>query len=406
MASFSGFIRKSPTARLRSFLEARGVPAPEDFDWISEGRGTAFVRSIEGLLEELPDVRQDAVKAELEFLGTLATENGLSGAEQVCGGAGIDLEGLEGVEDVLLVLATLHPRMIFRVQVQASLLHRHGGKQWSRFQFPDDGKPWALESQTARAGFLAETVRLLKLPAHRKSEADWFQSVRVDPATGEKAKLTQATIYVEDRAESELAFLDNGLERQTVPKVLEVGIACDPKEQVVEICAKGGVKVRDQYLKSFAEHFAPHSEMPVEVPRRDVQLDVLRGAPELRTVPADGIELVEVSSLAFRSSDGAFLMIEKRGKDETLYQFLKRRFGAASPLQSGGWQIVAATLRIFLTPRDDKKSRTLTVTLKTPNTTSVPNKTENDRKFVFDLLERWDLLALPPTQEELFEVTE
>lgn len=406
MASFSGFIRKSPSARLKAFLEASGVLAPEDFDWTSEGRGTALVRSIEDLLEKLPDAQQDAVKAQLEFLGTLATENGMTGAAQVCAGEGIDLEGLEGVEDVLLMLTTLYPQMIDRVQVQASFLHKNGGKQWARFQFPDDGKQWALDAQSARDGFLAETVKILNLPAHRKSEADWFYSIRTDPATGGQTQLIQATIYVEDRAESELAFRENRLERQTVQKVLEVGIACDPKERIVEICAKGGHKVRDQYLKSFAKHFAPQSEPPVEVPRRNVQLEVLRQAPDLETVLADGIERVEVSSLSFRSSDGAFLMVEKRGDDETLYQFLGRQFGAASPLQARGWQIVAATLRIFLAPRSEKKGRVLTVTLRTPNTTSVPNKTESERQFVYGLLERWRLLAPPPTKADLFEVVE
>ncbi len=401
MVSFSGFIRKSPSDRLKTCLEARGIKAPDNFDWTSEGRGTALVRSIEALLEDMPDTQQDAVKAELEFLATLANDDGLTGAAQVCAGEGIDLEGMEGVEDVLLMLATQHRRMIDRVQVQASLLHRTGGRQWARFQFPDDGKPWALDSQSARDGFLTETVKILKLPAHRRSESDWFQSMRNDPATGGQIELTQATIYVEDRAESELAFREGSLERQTVQKVLEVGIACDPKERIVEICAKGGTKVRDQYLKTFAKHFAPDSEPPVEVPRRDVRLESLRSDPELVTVPADQIDYVEVSSLSFRSSEGAFLMIEKRGDDETLYQFLDRRFGTASPLRSCGWQVVAATLRITKIPHDDKKGRVLTVTLRVPNTTSVPNKTEKERKFVFGLLERWDLLAPPADQSRI-----
>lgn len=406
MASFSAFIRKSPTARLRAFLEVRGVHAPDNFDWTSEGRGTALARSIEALLEDLPDAQQDAVKAELDFLSALASDNGMQGAEQVCAGQLIDLEYLEGVEDILLMLATEHPRVLDRVQVQASLLHRNGGKQWSRFQFPNDGKPWALGSETAREGFLAETVNILNLPMHRRREADWFYSVRIDPATGTQSRLTQATIYVEDRAESELAFGATSLERQTVQKVLEVGIACDPEERIVEICAKGGAKVRDQYLQSFSKHFAPQSEPPVEVPRRDVQLEILRQTPELTTVPADGIVSVEVSALSFRSSDGGFLWVEKRGDDETLYEFLARRFGGNSPLRAGGWQIVAATLRIFLEPRDGKKGRALTVTLKTPNTTSVPNKTEAERQFVYELLERWNLLAPPPSVAELFEVVD
>ncbi len=406
MASFSGFIRKSPSQRLRQFFAARGVDAPAEFDWTSEGRGTALVRSIEELLAELPDRQQDAVKAELDHLASIADETGMTGAVQVCAGQGIVLEGLEGVQDVLLMLATQYPRMIDRVTVQTSLMRRNGGRQWARFQFPDDGKPWILEQSSARDAFLNETVAILELPEHRKREADWYQSVRFDPVTGSESTLTQATIYVEEHAQSELAFGEESLERRTVQKVLEVGIACDPKERVVEICAKGGKKLRDEYLQSFASHFAPHSEAPVEVPRRDVQLDMLRKAPEFETEPADGIEQVEVSSLSFRSSDGGFVRVEKRGEDETLYHFLARRFGQASPLRAGGWQILAATLRIMLEARDGKSKRTLTVTLSVPNTTSLPNKTEKDRQFVFDLLERWKLLAPPPTAADLFEVVE
>lgn len=407
MASFSAFIRKSPPARLREILVARGVQADVDFDWSSDGRGAVYVKSIEALIAGLPDARQDAVRAELELLAELASEDGMSGVAHVCAGEGVDLEGFEGVEDALLMLATQYDRvMIDRVQVQASYLRKSGGKQWARFQFLDDGKPWVLDQKSAQDAFLEETVGILKLPKHRKREADWFHPVRIDPVTGAEIKLTQATIYVEDHAESELAFGETSLERHTRQKVLEVGVVCDPKERIVEICAKGGHKIRDKYLQAFSKHFAPQSKPPVQVPRRNVRFEVLRREPELTTVPADGIECVEVSSLSFQSTDGAFLMAEKRGEDETLYQFLQRRFGVASPLQASGWRIVAATLRIFKAPRDGKKGNVLTVTLRTPNTTSVPNKTEAERAFVFDLLERWKLLDPPPTKAELFEVIE
>lgn len=406
MASFSGFIRKSPPERLRAFLEARGIDAPEGFDWTSEARGTALVRSIEELLAGLPDRQQDVVKAELDHLASIADDTGMASAVQVCAGQGIDLEGLQGVQDVFLMLATQHHRMIDRVTVLASLMRRNGGRQWARFEFPDDGKPWVLDHAAAREAFLNDTVSILELPEHRRREADWYQSVRLDPVTGNESTITQATVYVEEHAQSELAFGAESLERQTVQKVLEVGISCNPKERVVEICAKGGKKIRDQYIKSFAAHFAPHSEAPVEVPRRDVHLDTLRKAPEFEIEPADGIEEVEVSSLSFRSSDGGFARIERRGKDETLYHFLDRRFGETSPLRAVGWQILAATLRIMLEGRDGKGKSTLTVTLSVPNTTSLPNKTEKDRQFVFAMLERWKLLVPPPTTDDHFEMVE
>ncbi len=405
MASFSGFIRKSPPDRLRRFFEERSVDAPEGFDWASDGRGTALVRSIENLLSNLTDRQQDALKAELDHLASLADSNGLISAEQICAGQDIDIEGLEGVQDVLLTLSVNHPQVLDRVAAQTSLMRRTGGRNWSAFQFDDDGFPWALEDETARGSFLTDAIAILDLPDHRKREADWYKSIRVHPITGEETEIVQATIYVEERAESELAFgPSETLERQIVQKVLEVGIACNARGRVVEICARGGKKVRDEYAKSFAKHFAPHADAPVETPRREGLLDTLRQSPEFETEPADSIEKVEVSSLDCYSTGGGFCRFERRGDDENIYQFLERRFSGFSPLKASGWTITGATIRIVLTAREGQRRKTLTVTLRTPNTTTLPNKTEKDRHFVFDLLERWKLIAPPPKETAVVEV--
>ena len=261
MASFSGFIRKSPDARLAAFLTAKGVQAPDDFNWQSEGRGTALVNDITGLIAELSDVEQDHVKAELDHLASLATPQTMTAAEQICSAQRIDLEGLQGIQDVLLMLALDHPRTLERVAAQASLMQRTGGKNWSAFQLEDDGKPWALGDDIARAGFVADAIAILDLPEHRKREADWYTSIRVHPITGEETEILQATIYVEASAESELTFgPSEGLERQVVQRVLEVGIACNAKERIVEICARGGKKIRDEYASSFSKHFAPQCQ--------------------------------------------------------------------------------------------------------------------------------------------------
>lgn len=404
MASYSGLLRKAPAARLQAFFDARHVAAPDDFNWNSEGRGTKLIRAIDDLLSGLPDRQQDQVKAELDHLHTIADSDGLTAAERICAGQGIDLEGLEGVQDVLLMLAVRHPQIIDRVSADTSLMRRTGGKGWAAFQFDDDGKPWMLDDGDAQSAFLHDVLGVLEVSEHRRSEADWFKSIRVHPITGEETEITQATIYVEDRAESELAFgPSETLERHLVQKVLEVGLACDPQARIVEIAARGGKKVRDEYAASFAKHFAPNSAAPVEAPRRDVLLDTLRTPVDFVTEPADGIARVEVSSLDFFSIGGAFARFEKRGEDETVYQFLERRFGAMSPLRTGGWTIVTATLRILLEAGDDKRRRTLTVTLRTPNTTTLPNKTEADRHFVFGLLERWNLLAPPRKDFDLVE---
>ncbi len=407
MGSSSGFLRKSPLARLQRYFTERRVPFSKDFDWTSESRGTALVRSIEGLIAELPDLQQDRIRAELDHLSSLADTDGITSAEQICAGNGIELEGLEGVEDTLLMLACEHPQIIDRVAAQASLMRRTGGRNWSAFQFDDDGKAWALEDETARSGFLSDAIAILDLPEHRKREADWYKTIQVHPMTGEETEIVHATIYVEARAESELAFgASDTLDRQLVQKVLEVGIACDVKARIVEICAKGGKKVRDEYVASFAKNFAPQSETPVETPRRNVMLDTLKSPQSFLTEPSDGIERIEVSSLDFFANGGGFTRIEKRAEDETIYEFLDRKFGTVSPLRASGWHMTGATIRIVVAAKEDQRRRTLTVTLRTPNMTTLPNKTEQDRQFVFGLLERWSLLAPRPREVDAFEVLE
>lgn len=164
--------------------------------------------------------------------------------------------------------------------------------------------------------------------------------------------------------------------------------------------------MRDDYAASFARHFAPDADAPVETPRREVLLDTLLANPEFRKDPADGIERVEVSSLDFFSTGGGFANIEKRGEDETLYEFMERRFGPHSPLTAAGWQPTGATIRIVLAPKEGQRRRTLTVTLRAPNTTTMPNKTEKDRQFVFDLLERWNRLKPSPQDTGFTEAAE
>ncbi|WP_420395806.1 hypothetical protein [Nioella sp.] len=377
---------------------------PEGFDWNSAGRGTAFVADLNTVIDDLPARQQDRLKAELDHLASLTNDAVMVSAEQVCPMMGIDLEGLEGVQDVLLMLALDFPHAFERVAVQASLNRRTGGKNWSAFQFDDDGKAWALDDDTARRAFVADAIAILDLPAHRKREADWYRAVRVHPITGEETEIVQATIYVEDRAASELTFgASEGLERQVFQRVLEVGIACNPAERIVEICAAGGKKVRDEYAQAFSRHFAPGSEPPVEAPRREVILSTLRTEPAFAIEPAHGVEGVEVSSLDFFSTGGGFARFEKRGDSETIYQFLNRRFAQESPLKAGGWQIVAATLRIVMAAQNGKRRRTLTVTLRSPNTTTIPNKTEADRQRVLNLLERWNLIAPPSPEIDVIE---
>lgn len=168
MASYSGFIRKAPADKLRRFFEARNVVAPDEFDWSSDRRGTALVRSIDELLAGVPDLKQDSLKADLDLFASLSDGNGQTAAERICAGEAIDLECLQGVQDVLLMLAVQHPWIIDRIAAESSLMRRTGGRNWSAFLFNEGGKPWSLDDEAARAAFLDDAIDILHLPEQRK----------------------------------------------------------------------------------------------------------------------------------------------------------------------------------------------------------------------------------------------
>ncbi len=401
MGSVSGFLRKAPGHRVKSYLETKGLILDEGFDWQSEGRGTAYVRALEDVFRTLPPQQQDGLRADLDLLASLATPGGMLSAEQICAGEKIDLEGHEGVEDVLLRLAVEHPKTMNRILIQASLMRNSGGRQWSHFQL-DKGKDWQLNSLDSREAFIDEALKILELPSHRQKEADWYEAVRRNFETGDESVITHATLYVEDKAESALGFTAaNALERQLVQKVVEVGLACDPETKMLEVFAKGGKKVRDQYAAAFQAQFAPDSETPKEVERRNVSVDMLYEAPKFPLDPADGIESVHVSALDFYHARGGFSRHEKPKSSFSIFDFLKSAYGERSPLVDKSWLLVAATLKLKLAPHGAGRGRTLTVTLRTPNTTSLPNMTDQEKQLITRLLERWRLL--PVADEEAGE---
>ena len=392
MGSYSSFLRKSPPKRLRLYLESRRVIADDGFNWKSEGRSTEFVRSVKSLLENLPPKRQDEITAELDFLASLANGNGKISTEQICSSQNIDLGGHEGAEDTLLWLATKHPELMDRIDAHASLVKQFGGRQWARFEL-DSNIAWQLDQKAIQEKFVTEAISILNLPVHRKRESDWYEASRKDPETGIETKLTHAIIYVEDKAESELGFgASNTLERQLVQKVIEVGIACDPENKTLEICAQGGKKILDKYAKAFGEHFAPGAGEPIEVPSRDVLLEVVYEDPKFEIEPADQIEIVFVSALGFYHSLGGFVRHEKPKTSMSMYEYLEKACGSNSPLDDVRWKMVSATVKIKMKAIGGRRSKTHTVTLKTPNTTSLPNMTEQEKQFVMRRLERWGLI--------------
>lgn len=391
MANYRTLFRKTPPARLKVYFDARIPDFPDDFDWSL--KGTALVNSLDALLSNTGNELENSIRAELESILGIADRDGWRAVEEICRGNNIDLDGCEGEHDAIMMLALDHREIFERAISASSFKRRNGGRDWSAFELTGGRSSTEISDEAARERFVSKALAILGVPSGWKREADWYTAIRRDPITEEESRVTQATIYVEERPESSLAFGDgNSVEWRIVPRVGEVGVFYDAQDHVFEVYASGGKSQRDRYALAFVECFLGGAAEAAETPRREINFEPLLRKPVFEIDPADRIESYEVSQLSFYSIGGGFATFERRGDGESIYEFVERRFGAQSPVTARGWAITAATLRIVRNPLGGKgRTKTLTVDLKSPNRTTCRNKTEEDRIFVTGLFERWGL---------------
>lgn len=393
MANIRTLFRKTPQSRQKEYFEARIGNFPNDFDWTLGGRDLA--EALEVAISNTTEKLENLVRADLDNILGLADRDGWRAVEETCRGGGVDLDSCEGQHDAIMMLALQHRTLFERALMTSSFKRRNGGRDWSAFELKGGQSAIDISDEIGRERFLAEALQILGVPPGRKREADWYDSIRRDPVTGEERRVTQATIYVEERPESSLAFGEgDSVEWSVVPRVGEVAFSYDAREKIFEVCAAGGKLVREKYAHAFAECFVGETSQTVETPMREIDFGPLMQSPNFPHDPADRIDSFEVSQLAFYSTSGGFTTFERRGDGESIHDFIARRFGEQSPTTATGWKMTSATLRIIRSPVDGVgRKKTLTVDLKAPNRTTLRNKTEEDRMFVTDLLDRWGLFA-------------
>lgn len=402
MKNLKSLFRKTSVETLRAYFADRAEDIPTDFNWSLEGRTLA--NALDAAISELPDKTRDGLRAELDMIADLAERDGWQSIEDVCRGAGVELDDGEGEFDAAFFIALNHHDLFERALANASLKRRHGGRLWSSYEFASGSEAAArLADPDSRSEFVAMARKILDVPSSRKFEDDWFEITRTDPATGETVTLSQMTLYVEERPQSALAFNGPHIERHLSPRVAELGFIYNPREKMIEICARGGKEQRGKYADAFAICLIGEDAKPYAVVRRDVEFSPLQQRPEFVTIASDRIASYEISKLRF-SIDGGFMQIEKRGGDPDIYDLLEIRFGEKSPLRAPGWTIVGATIKIVRDPQGGTgRKKTLTIDLGSPNRTTLQSKTDEDRKFANMLLERWGILQAPELLDEAAE---
>lgn len=398
LKSLKRLFRSTSPDILRNYFDLRGAAFPDDFDWsMDEG---ALGNETELILAKFPDEQEDDLRAELEGIEEIATDDGWIAIDQVCSGYDIDLPEDGGAEGAAFFVALNHPNLLPKIINAASMNRYNGGRQWGCFKL--EGARFTANTVTdlvARSEFVESVLMAQKFPVTRPHYTDWFSAIRRDPLTAEPSEITYLTLYLLDRPIKEMTVdANNRFLMALRQRVDEMIFAINPDAREIEVYAKGGSKMHGVLARAFSDSFFVKTVLPVRVEPRQVDFGPLKRKPDFELSPEDRIESVSVVKLKF-FSDGLKSLYEHASDESELYDIIQHKLGDCSPLRSGDL-ILAATLKIRRAKQDGK---TLTIDLGYPSRTTLPNQTEEDRALSIRLLERWGILG---QDMELMEAAE
>ena len=387
MKNLKRLFRSTSPGVLKSYFDKRGAEFPDDFEWsLDEAR---LANETERVLAEFPDDLEDDIRAELELIQEIATEDGWIAIDEVCNGSNIDVPEDGGAEGAAFFVALNHPQLFPQIVNAASMNRYSGGRQWGCFklesaEFSDN----AFSDPDSRSKFIQAVLAARKFATTRPHYNDWFSVIRRDPITEEKSEIIYLTLYLLDRPIKEMTVDENNRFLMALRhRVDEMIFAINPSEKEIEIFAKGGAKMHQALAKAFRDSFFDTSIHPIRVEPRQVDFSPLRQKPEFDISPLDRIESVSIVKLKFWGN-GLRSLYECASDDSEIYDIIRHKLGDRSPLRSGD-PMIAATIKIKRAKQDGK---TLTVDLGHPSRTTLPNQTEDDRALSIRLLERWGIL--------------
>lgn len=387
LKSLKRLLRSTSPDVLKNYFDQRDAKFPDSFDWsIEEGK---LANEVEKILTTFPHDQEDDLRAELEVIQEIATEDGWTAIDEICEGSEIDVPEEGGASDAAFFVALNHHKLLPKIVNAASMNRYSGGRQWSCFRL--DGARFVSDTISdagSRKSFIEEILVARKFPKLRPYFKDWFDATRRDPITQEKSAVTYLTLYMLDRPIKEMTVDKNKRFHMALrQRVDEVIFAINPDAQEIEVYAKGGAKMHEALANAFSDSFFGETVQPVRVEPRQVDFGPLKRKPDFDISPEDRIESVSVVKLKFWG-DELRSLYEKASDDSELYDVIKHKLGDRSPLRSGDL-ITAATIKI---KRAKNEGKTLTIDLGYPSRTTLPNQTEDDRAFSIRLLERWGIL--------------
>lgn len=268
---------------------------------------------------------------------------------------------------------------------------RRRGRDWSPFGgragLDPAGDPVAIEAfkEALRIHFDTPNVHI-----------ELFERTRVgfpDDDGDCRTRLTQITIYLEDRPNAELAFQNGGLTSEVRRRVREAAITYEPANGTIE-CVGSQRDSRAEMARLMATTLLksePNFE-PILLPIYD--LTPLEHRLAFDRDPEDRIEEVRVAMLRLSPLDASAERITVEGlpsNDRDIWDTVENRLGAEA--LATHYQIDQARLVIRYRSPDSNRVRSLPITITQPHRSNIKDRVGMEQLVANKYLPRWGLVA-------------
>lgn len=381
MPSIAVFVRKTPRDLLRRYLAYANIVLQDSVTW-DEPTSTPIIKAIDAL-------DRDAHERVMRDFGRVAALADEAGQNALYGVAGrpLEIDTLPSGHARALWVYICAPDVFRRAEEVRYTDDRRRGKQWSGFlgdpdaELQRDDETIERFKQSVREQFGSPNVHVDVFDRHKRR-------LRGD------LELVQATVYLEDRPDQLLEFINGQLDVRDHRPVIEASLTYEPESGSIEVVAKNQ-ETRETFVRLFAENLLRSEFNGEPVPVRRYEIDKLRRPFAFPTDASDGIERVRINSMRLMPLDTASQRVTLeclRGEEGMIWDVSAARFGAADPLRNG-WLLtqVKFTITFHREPRSSV-GKTLPVTITMPHGCDLKDRTERERLVGEKYLREWGLL--------------
>lgn len=389
------FLRQISSDTVRTYVDARQLDWPEDFDWLDSSK--KLLEQMVGVMS----VQPAWVERELHQVDILADPVGQEVLGNLIWGRKdltFEIERQPDQRARALALLLSDSKLFARALEAFAIQRQRGGRSWSGYNVRAN-EPCLID-QPSTSKLEAALADLFAKSGGRRPRIVIETQQRIEPSPNTKStsRVSHFAVYVEGDVENRLVFGDGGVENDYSRPAIVAGIIHDEANGELGVMARGGKPMRERICAIFCNVALGQRDAQPIVPR-EIDLSPLKRSQAFPLDPSDPIKAVwlDVLELHHAAASAPRVTIKRPpGRGAPPSDWLRRRcaFGTPEQLLRHPMTIVhAVDICVQFHPAPgEQETKTHRVTLTCPNKCNLRDQTERERLIIQKYLSLWGLL--------------